>query len=117
MKKKFLRTQSSALIAQHLLDRVIFLFMRIHQRGFKLLGVFTVGNIHGSVKALAEHLERMIERLKAICNADIVLHLDHTTVIEFDDLAACCADQVIVMRAVDGLFILSMSLRKSVARY
>lgn len=58
----------------------------------------------------------MIKRFEAIGYANVILHLDDSAVIEFDDLAARRADQVIVMRAVNRFFILSMALRKAVAR-
>ena len=57
----------------------------------------------------------MIERPESVRNANIILHLDHAAVIEFDDLAAGCANEMVMVRAVNGFFILRMSLRKPVA--
>ena len=97
-----------------LLDGMIFLFMRVHECCFTLSGIFTICNIHRTVQAFAEYLERMVKRAEAVGDADIILHLDNAAVIEFDNFSACRANQMIMMRTVHCFFILSMPLRKAI---
>ena len=90
--------------------------MRIHERHFALTGILAILYIGCTIKALTKNLKRVIERLKAVCNADIILHLYDTSVIKLDDLCTCGADKMIVMRTVNSLFVLCMSLAETVAR-
>ena len=94
--------------------RVIFFLVRIHQRRLPLPRVFAFGNIHRAVEAFAEYLKRVIKRTETVCDANIILHLDHAAVIEFDNLAAGRANQMIVVGTVNCFFVLSMALRKPV---
>ena len=90
--------------------------MRVHECHFALTGILAILYIGCAVQALAENLKRVIERLKAIRNANIILHLYDTSIIELDDLRTCRADKMIVMRTVHSLFVLCMSLAETVAR-
>src|SRR5688572_5971545 len=90
--------------------------MRIHERHFALTGILAILYVGCAVQALAENLKRMIERLKTIRNANIILHLYDPIVSELDDLPAGRADKMIVMWTVNSLFILRMSLAETVPR-